>query len=171
MQSTVSIPAAHQFEDFFGVHLTRGQLNAVTFSAADAQRPFLTSNSGMWSIFEPELQKRMKHLEIGSQFRDRVRACLIEILASGECSMADVAKRLAVSSRTLQRRLQEEDTSFKQELRTLRAELANHYLVNTSYSSAEISFLLGYSDPSSFFRAFHIWTGKTPEVVREIAHS
>jgi AraC-like DNA-binding protein len=171
VQSTVSIPAAHQFEDFFGVHLTRGQLNAVTFSAADAQRPFLTSNAGMWSIFEPELQKRMKHLEIASQFRDRVRACLIEILASGECSMADVAKRLAVSSRTLQRRLQAEDTSFKQELSALRAELANHYLVNTPYSSAEISFLLGYSEPSSFFRAFHLWTGKTPEVVREMAHS
>jgi AraC-like DNA-binding protein len=171
VQSTVSIPAAHQFEDFFGVHLTRGELNAVTFSAADAQRPFLTSNAGMWSIFEPELQKRMKHLEIASQFRDRVRACLIEILASGECSMADVAKRLAVSSRTLQRRLQAEDTSFKQELSALRAELANHYLVNTPYSSAEISFLLGYSEPSSFFRAFHLWTGKTPEVVREMAHS
>jgi AraC-like DNA-binding protein len=70
--------------------------------------------------------------------------------------MADVAKRLAVSSRTLQRRLQAEDTSFKQELSALRAELANHYLVNTPYSSAEISFLLGYSEPSSFFRAFHL---------------
>ena len=51
----------------------------------------------------------------------------------------------------------------------LRAELANHYLANTSYSSAEISFLLGYSEPSSFFRAFHIWTGKTPEVVRKMS--
>ncbi|MCG8367904.1 MAG: AraC family transcriptional regulator [Pseudanabaenales cyanobacterium] len=169
VQSTISIPAVTQFEAFFGVHLTRGELNAVAFSAADAQRPFLTSNAGMWSIFEPELQKRMKHLEIGSQFCDRVRACLMEILASGQSSMAEIAQKLAVSPRTLQRRLQEEGTSFQQELSNLRAELANYYLANTPYSSAEISFLLGYSDPSSFFRAFHFWTGKTPDVVREMS--
>ncbi|MEM7794524.1 MAG: AraC family transcriptional regulator ligand-binding domain-containing protein [Cyanobacteria bacterium P01_C01_bin.118] len=169
VQSTVTITAATQFNAFFSVHLTRGQLNAVTFSAADAQRPFLTSNAGMWSIFEPELQKRMKHLEIGSQFCDRVRACLMETLASGQCSMAEIAQKLAVSSRTLQRRLQAEGTSFQQELSNLRAELANHYLANTPYSSAEISFLLGYSDPSSFFRAFHLWTGKTPDTVREMS--
>lgn len=169
VQSSVSIPATNQFEAFFGVHLTRGQLNAVTFSAVDAQRPFLTSNAGMWSIFEPELQKRMNHLEIGAQFRDRVRACLMEILASGHCSMAETAQKLAVSSRTLQRRLQEEGTSFQQELSDLREELANHYLVNTPYSSAEISFLLGYSDPSSFFRAFRLWTGKTPDIVRNLS--
>ncbi len=169
VQSNVSIPAATRFETFFGSSLTRGPLNAVTFSAIDAQRPFLTSNAGMWSIFEPELQKRMKYLERGAQFRDRVRACLIEILASGQCSMAETAQKLAVSSRTLQRRLQEEGTSFQQELSQLRAELAHHYLVNTPYSSAEISFLLGYSDPSSFFRAFHLWTGKTPDVVREMS--
>jgi len=169
VQCAVSIPAANQFETFFGTSLTRGQLNAVTFSAADAQRPFLTSNAGMWSIFEPDLQKRMKHLEIGAQFRDRVRACLMEILASGQCSMAETAQKLAVSSRTLQRRLQEEGTSFQQELSDLREELANHYLVNTPYSSAEISFLLGYSDPSSFFRAFRLWTGKTPDIVRNLS--
>lgn len=169
IQSNVSIPAAKQFETFFGCPLTGGQINAVTFSAVDAQRPFLTSNAGMWSIFEPELQKRMKHLERGDQFRDRVQACLMEILASGQCSMAETAQKLAVSPRTLQRRLREEGTSFQQELSHLRAELAHYYLVNTPYSSAEIAFLLGYGDPSSFFRAFHLWTGKTPDVVREVS--
>ena len=93
----------------------------------------------------------------------------MEILASGECSMADVARRLAISTRTLQRRLREEETSFQQELSSLQAELAKHYLTQTPYSSAEISFLLGYREPSSFFRAFHIWTGKTPDVVREMS--
>ncbi len=169
VHSTNPIPGADKFEAFFGVPLTEGACDGMVFSAADAQKPFLTSNAGMWSIFEPALQKRMQDLEIDSKFRDRVRACLMEILASGQVSMADVAKRLAISSRTLQRRLQEENTSFKQELSNLRSELANHYLVNTPYSSAEISFLLGYSEPSSFFRAFHTWTGKTPDVIREMA--
>lgn len=169
VQSTLSIPGVNEFEAFFGIPLTKGAFDGVVFSAADSQRPFLTSNVGMWSIFEPALQKRMQDLKINSKFRERVRACLIEILASGQCAMVDVAKRLAISPRTLQRRLQEEDTSFKQELSDLRAELANHYLANTPYSSAEISFLLGYSEPSSFFRAFHIWTGTTPEVVRKMS--
>ena len=169
VQSTTHLPGSDEFETFFGVSLTEGAFNSVVFSALDAQKPFLTANAGMWSIFEPVLQKRMQDLEMNSQFRDRVRACLMEVLASGQVSIADVAKRLALSPRTLQRRLQAEDTSFKQELSNLRSELANHYLVNTPYSSAEISFLLGYSEPSSFFRAFHIWTGKTPEVVREMS--
>ncbi|MEL7227351.1 MAG: helix-turn-helix domain-containing protein, partial [Cyanobacteria bacterium J06576_12] len=167
VQSTTHLPGADELETFFGVSLTEGEFNGVVFSALDAQKPFLTSNAGMWSIFEPVLQRRMQDLEIDSQVRDRVRACLMEVLASGQVSIADVAKRLAISPRTLQRRLQAEETSFKRELSNLRSELANHYLVNTPYSSAEISFLLGYSEPSSFFRAFHIWTGKTPEVVRE----
>ena len=80
--------------------------------------------------------------------------------------MTDVARRLAVSTRTLQRRLSEEGTSFQQELNGLRADLARHYLTNSRYSSAEISFLLGYSDPNSFIRAFHAWTGQTPESAR-----
>ncbi|MCB0070534.1 MAG: helix-turn-helix transcriptional regulator, partial [Caldilineaceae bacterium] len=48
----------------------------------------------------------------------------------------------------------------------LREELPRHYLSATDYTSVEISFLLGYEEPSSFFRAFRAWTGQTPEVVR-----
>jgi AraC-like DNA-binding protein len=166
-----SLPKTEQYELFFGVKIEQGDFNGLTFAANDAQKTFLTANENMWSVFEPELSKRMTDLGIEDRFRDRVRACLMEILASGECTMANVAQRLAVSTRTLQRRLQEEKTSFQQELSNLRAELANQYLVNTHYSSAEIAFLLGYNDTSSFFRAFHNWTGKTPEGVREMLHS
>jgi len=170
VQCTTILPAAKRYEDFFGTRIQVGKLNSITFSAADAKQPFLTANESMWSIFEPELRRRMVHLDVESRFCDRVRACLLEILAGGQCSIADVSRRLAVHNRTLQRRLQSEDTSFQQELNNLREELANHYLGNTAYSSAEIAFLLGYNDPSSFFRAFHTWTGKTPEAVREILH-
>lgn len=99
----------------------------------------------MGSVFEPEWGRRMADLGLEARFCDRVRACLMEILASGHCSMADVAQRLAVSTRTLQRRLQAEETNFEQELSHLRADLANQYLINTHYSSTEIAFLLGYN--------------------------
>lgn len=168
---TTNLPQTEQYESFFGVRIEQGNFNGLIFAAKDAEKPFLTANGNMWSIFEPELNKRIADLGLEAQFKDRVRACLMEILASGQCTMVDVAQRLAVSPRTVQRRLQAEETSFQQELSTLRAELANQYLVNTHYSSAEIAFLLGYNDASSFFRAFHAWTGKTPEGVREMLRS
>jgi AraC-like DNA-binding protein len=52
-------------------------------------------------------------------------------------------------------------------LNSTREGLARHYLVNSQISSAEISFLIGFDDPSSFIRAFHIWTGETPENFRK----
>jgi AraC-like DNA-binding protein len=95
-----------------------------------------------------------------------VRAALLELLPSGRTSLGDAAQRLAMSARTLQRRLGEDGTSFQAVLDETRRELALHYLQRTAISSGEISFLLGFSDPSSFFRAFHGWTGLTPERAR-----
>jgi len=80
--------------------------------------------------------------------------------------MQAVCRRLGVGTRTLQRRLQDEGTTFQQTLDTLRDSLAHHYLRNTALSGAEISFLLGYEDANSFARAFHVWTGRTPQAVR-----
>ncbi len=163
---TVDLPEIEAYEAFFGVSITKDNFNGLTFSAEDASRPFLTVNDAMWEIFEPELNRRMDDLNKESPFRDRVRACLMEILASGHYSMNDVASRLAVSSRTLQRRLKAENTTFQKELDSLREELARHYLSSSDYSSGQIAFLLGYEEPNSFFRAFRAWTGQTPEVVR-----
>jgi AraC-like DNA-binding protein len=165
----VLLPQARAYEDFLGCKVERGSGNRLTFSAEDGRKPFLTANAKMWSVFEPELRKRMADLNAQARFRDRVRACLIEVLASGQCAIDDVAQRLAVSHRTLQRRLNEEGTSFQQELSGLREELARHYLVNSRYSNAEIAFLLGYDDPNSFIRAFQAWTGQSPESTRSAA--
>lgn len=104
----------------------------------------------------------MEDLTQDASSRDRVRACLIEMMASGEYSMTAVASKLAVSNRTLQRHLRQEGTTFQKVLK----ELARHYLSTSTYSSAEIAFLLGYEETKSFFRAFRVWIGQTPEVVR-----
>ena len=71
-----------------------------------------------------------------------------------------------MTPRTLQRRLKQEDTRFSEVLSDTRERLARHYLKTSTMSGAEISFLLGYEDPNSFFRAFHQWTGQTPERAR-----
>lgn len=165
---TIDLPHPEAYEAFFGIALQRSDFNGLTFSAEDAAKPFLTVSDAMWSIFEPELNKRLQALTPESPFRERVRASLIEILASGQTSMDDVASRLAISSRTLQRRLQAEGTSFQKVLDDLREELARHYLMTSDYSSGQIAFLLGYEEPNSFYRSFRAWTGQTPEHVRAI---
>ena len=166
VHSKIAIPQSEKYETFLGTHINPDEVNRLTFSAADAAKPFLTVNHAMWEMLEPAFDKRMEDLNQNASFRERVRACLLEMIPSGCYSMAHVAATLAISSRTLQRRLQDEGTTFQKVLDELREELARHYLNATDYSSAEISFLLGYEEPNSFFRAFRTWTGQTPEIVR-----
>jgi AraC-like DNA-binding protein len=142
----------------------------VVFASHDAARPFLTANHGMWKFFEPALRQRLADLEKQASTAERVRSALLEALPAGELSMQAVCRKLGVSTRTLHRRLQEEGTSFQQTLDALRNSLAHHYLRHSSMSGGEISFLLGFEDPNSFVRAFHTWTGSTPQAVR-LAHS
>lgn len=162
---------AGAYAAWFGVAPRRGRRHAVTFSAADARRPFVTANEGMWRSFEPELRRRLTELDAGSSAAERARAALLELLPAGAVSLAALAERLGTSTRSLQRRLKDEGTSFEEVLASTRSDLANHYLGKTDLGAAEISFLLGFADPNSFYRAFRSWTGNTPEQVREQAAS
>ncbi len=159
-------PERQGHEAFFGSQIILSDFNGVTFDAVDAAKPFLTTNHAMWSILQPELNKRLQDITEESSFKERVRACLLEMLASGQYSMTTVASKLAMSSRTLHRRLKEEGTTFQTVLDELREELALHYLSLSDYSTTEIAFLLGYEETNSFYRAFRVWTGQTPEAVR-----
>jgi AraC-like DNA-binding protein len=98
-----------------------------------------------------------------------VRAVLLEALPSRTFAIDRVARRLGVSTRTLQRRLLDEGTSYNEVVRDVRRELALHYLERTAMPSDEIALLLGFDDPKSFFRAFHAWTGRTPQSARGAA--
>lgn len=155
-----------EYTEFFGIPIKRGPRCALTFGVADATRPFLTANENLFRMFEPDLQRRLHELDAAADMRERVRTCAMEILASGECSMDEVARRLGVSSRSLQRKLSAEGTSFQRELSQLREDLARHYLTRSHHSTPEVAFLLGYQDTNSFYRAFNGWTGQTPEQIR-----
>jgi len=157
---------ARAYADYFGVSVSRLPVATVVFAAEDTQRPFLTANHGMWSFFEPALRQRLADLDRHASTIERVRSALLEALPAGELSMEAVCRKLGVSTRTLQRRLKEEGSSFQQTLDALRNSLAHHYLQNSTMSGTEISFLLGFEDPNSFVRAFQGWTGTTPQAVR-----
>jgi AraC-like DNA-binding protein len=161
---------AEAYTRYFGVVPRRAAVAGLTLSALDAKRPFLTENAAMWRVFEPDLRRRLGELDASATTATRVRAALLELLPGGESSIEAVAQRLTLSKRTLQRRLEDEGENFRTLVNRTREDLARHYLTQTHLSVNEIGFLLGFEDPNSFFRAFHTWTGKTPEAARRAAH-
>lgn len=96
----------------------------------------------------------------------RVRAAILDSLGDGQTTEKGVASQLHMSARQLNRRLKEENTSFRDLLMACRRELAEQYLSDSSLSLTEISFLLGFSESSSFSRAYRRWTGKSPTEAR-----
>lgn len=92
----------------------------------------------------------------------QVRASIIERLPDGRPNQEDIAQTLNTSLRSLQRRLKDEDTNFKALLTETQQKLALHYIKNSSRTIGEITYLLGFSEPSNFTRAFKRWTGKSP---------
>ena len=74
-----------------------------------------------------------------------------------------------MSKRTLQRTLQKEGTSFNALLNSTRMDLAKQYVRDREISFTEIAFLLGFTESSTFSRAFKRWTGKSPREYRKVA--
>ena len=166
VRSTVSPANGEAFEGFLGVPIMAGQRNTMRFSRRDALRPFLTASEEMWQTFAPSLRRKMGDLEAASTVSAQVKTILLEGLPSGRTSIEETCKRLAMSKRTLQRRLRGEATTFGELLESTRRTLALHYLQNTGVTSSEIGFLLGFGETSSFYRAFQSWTGSTQEATR-----
>ena len=154
---------------FIGKPITTGDKNLLVFSKEDALVPFISRNESMWEFFEPELKRRLSMMETDDSYAARVRSALMELLPSGECTIDDVAKKLGYSKRSLQRKLQEEDTNFQKQLNHTRELLAKTYLANTDMSAEDIAFLLGYQEIGSFLRAFTVWTGQTVNEYRNTA--
>ena len=147
------------FTEFTGCPTEKADTNVIVFRAEDMDKPFISYNEGMWEFFEPELQKRLYEMERDDSFSAKVRSALTELLPGGAGTVEDVAAKLGVSKRTLQRKLTEENTSFQKQLNGTRELLAKHYIRNTDMSSDDIAFLLGFQELNSFLRAFSAWTG------------
>ena len=96
------------------------------------------------------------------RFADTVRQLIIERLPLGDADQSAIASRLAMSERTLLRRLRQSGTGFRDLLGQVRVELAQVYLRDKHLTLSEIALLLGYSEQAPFNRAFRKATGKTP---------
>lgn len=149
------------FARFLGVQPKLGGANVLTFSRSDLEKPFISENETMWQYFEPEMNKRLSELTVDDSFSAQVRSVLTELLPAGEGTSQHVADRMGISTRTLQRRLKDEGTTFQKVLSGTREVLARHYLRHTDMTTQDIAFLLGYAEVNSFLRAFAVWTGQS----------
>jgi AraC-like DNA-binding protein len=103
----------------------------------------------------------MSHLSQHHTITAKVQNLLRLTISERAPSSPVIAEQLGISSRTLQRRLDDENTSFKDVLNDLRLELAQYYLKNTNFNMDTIALKLGYSETRSFHRSFKQWTGRT----------
>jgi AraC-like DNA-binding protein len=141
--------------------------NAIVFRASDAQKPFVTRNAELLAMLAPQFEEELKRENAAENFVERVRIAVQQKLTGRRPTIDDIADALHVSSRTLQRRLQDEGSSFQRVLDEARHQLARHYLNNSYLELNEAAYLLGYEDGNSFVRAFRTWEGVPPARWRE----
>lgn len=123
-------------------------------------------NRYVFSVLSERAEALMKSLQDSKTTRGRVEGVLMGILHTGETSMDVVADKLCFSRQTLYRNLKDEDLTYEQVLDELRHKLALHFLAGKKVSVNETAYLVGFSDPASFSRAFKRWTGMPPGQAR-----
>ncbi len=159
---------AKQIERHFNCPIITGTTqNAIIFRASDARLPFITRNAELLDMLAPQLNLELKQSQAQDSLIEQVRSAIQQRLTGQRPSVDDIARDLHMSSRTLQRRLQETDTSFQRELDEARKQMARYYLRNSILELNEAAYLLGYEDSNSFVRAFRGWEGIPPGQWRE----
>jgi AraC-like DNA-binding protein len=163
-----TLPHIKAIERHFGCRVVCGApRNAIVFRAADAQRPFVTRNAELLGMLAPQFEEELKQENGDENFVERVRIAIQQKLTGRRPTIEDIADELHVSSRTLQRRLQDAGSSFQRVLEEARHQLARQYLNNSVLELNEAAYLLGYEDANSFVRAFRTWEGVPPARWRE----
>ncbi|WP_296246109.1 AraC family transcriptional regulator [Pseudomonas sp. UBA4194] len=150
----------------FGAPITfTAPYDALVFHKDDMEIPLPTANEAMAALHDRFAGEYMARFS-DNQVSHRARLMICRLLPLGEPRREAVAQALHMSQRTLQRRLQDEDTSFQTLLDDTRRQLAEQYMARPQMTLLEAAYLLGFSDPSNFFRAFRRWFGTTPNEYR-----
>ena len=168
-----SLPSFIELDDaileYLGAAPKTTDVLSMTFSAEDADLPLITRSQSLWETLEPDFLEQMEQRVGTKTMSEKIKHALAESLPSGSTNVEDMAKPLNLSKRSLQRRLEEEGTSFQELLNETGSDMSQRYLRESALSVPEISYLLGFRDTSSFFRAFQGWTGLTPGDFRNSA--
>lgn len=160
------------FERFFAAPVAwGGSAVEVAFDAALLDLSIPGSDPRLFRYLTRRADELSTRVPVEDTYTARVRREIGMQLAQGPPRLAAVAGAMAVSERTLHRRLAGEGTNFASLVDDVRRERALLLVENRSVSCSEIAFMLGYADPTAFFRAFKRWTGVTPQLHRSNAGS
>ena len=143
--------------------------DALVFSAAALDLPLRAADPRLGSVLEEHLQRLLEALPNEDLFVRSARGALMRALADGSASLEHLAAELRVSPRTLRRRLDEHGSSYKNLLDELRRDLAFYCVEQTDEPIEGVASRLGFTEPSTFYRAFKRWSGTTPAAHREHA--
>ena len=120
----------------------------------------------VFGVLSERAQALLESLESSKSTRGRVESLLMPILHTGKANMDEIAGKMGLSRQTVFRKLKAEGVTFEKVLDELRHKLSLHYLSGKKVSVHETAYLVGFSDPASFSRAFKRWTGTSPRAAR-----
>jgi len=161
-------PDCHEkFNEFFGVDVEfNAKETQILFPKNSFERRLATANPDLARMNDQVVVEYLKNFD-KKNISMQVRARIIEELNNGVPNQEKIASSLNMSLRNLQRKLKHEGNSFKHILDETRSELSKQYLRGSDRPIIEVGFLLGFSEPSNFARAFRRWTGVSPVEYRE----
>jgi AraC-like DNA-binding protein len=122
-------------------------------------------------VLERQAEEIGAHLHTIDPVTLDIRRVLAQRLAKGDTQIQDVARALLTYPRSLQRRLAAAGASYQRILDAVRQEAADRYLSGSTLAIGEVAYLLGYSEPATFHRAFKRWKGITPQEFRRVRGS
>jgi len=156
-----------RFNAFFEAPIEYGAHdNRLCFDLHMANQHLATSNPELARINDQAVINYLARFD-RSNITMKVRSRIIEQLPSGTARQESIAEELHLSLRSLQRKLKDEEITFKELLEDTRRDLAMQYIREARRPLGEISYLLGFSEHSSFTRAFRRWTGHSPAQFRD----
>lgn len=158
--------AAH--EDWFGCPVRfDAELDALLLSREALAQPNMLGDEGISRYLASHLDAELSEVDYEVTLVSRAKDAIAQALSEGAPRMADIARGLGLSARSFHRRLSEHGMSFQTLTEESRRELAEGLLRDERHSLAEIAFLTGFSEQSSFTRAFKRWVGTTPATYRK----
>ena len=128
-----------------------------------------TADPNLLQVLEHYIEDLLSRLPRGQRIEGRLRQYVMKSLKNGPPRLAEAARCLGMSPRTLQRRLKDKGLIFDRVVDETRCQLAESYLESSKLTASEIAYLLGYSELSAFTRAYRRWTGSTPKATRRRA--
>jgi AraC-like DNA-binding protein len=160
-----------EYERIFCCPVRFGQKdNSMTMDIRIGNTPILMANPGLLEYFEKYAQDFLAEMDRKNELTQAVTKIILRRLDDESLSIDKVAKEMSMSVRTLQNHLESEGVVFSSLLKDIRERLAQKYL-RENYSVEQITYLLGFSEPSVFRKAFKKWSGVTPREFRESSFS